>query len=146
MANGHHMKAATLFLNVLSTVPELYTVLEEELCQSLSCYTSSLVRQNRVKEALWLYDNATRSLPYASSLWFDQGRLSFEVKQYLRALASFQKAWEINPSLYAALDACENVKSMAVRRLFLQTTKNVADLIVIFCFSAGRSMALSNVE
>lgn len=109
-------RAAPLLLRTVHTMPELLPELEGELAQALSEYAGALVGQGKAREALWLLDGATRSLPQAKLLWLEQGRLCFRLRQHLRALRSFQRALALDPRFHAALDAFESLKSLSVDR------------------------------
>ncbi len=113
---GQAGRAAPLLLRALHTVPALLPELEGELAQALAVYADSLMEQGKAREALWLMDGATRSLPQGKLLWLEQGRLCFRLCQHLRALRSFQRALAIDPRFPAALDALESLKSLSVDR------------------------------
>lgn len=109
-------RAAPLLLRTVHMVPELLPELENELAQALSEYAGALVGQGKAREALWLLDGATRSLPQSKLLWFEQGQLCFRLRQHLRALRSFQRVLALDPRFHAALDALESLKSLSVDR------------------------------
>lgn len=116
MQAGAPQRAAPFLLRVVHTVPALLPELEGELAQALSEYAGLLVGQGKAREALWLLDGATRSLPQGKLLWLEQGRLCFRLRQHLRALRSVQRALAIDPRFHAALDALESLKSLSVDR------------------------------
>lgn len=116
MHQGQPDRAGPLLLRALLAVPALLPELEEELAQALSSYADMLVGQDKAREALWLLEGATHSLPQSKLLWLEQGRVCFRLRQHLRALRSFQRALALDPRFHAALDAVESLKSLSVDR------------------------------
>ncbi|TFJ81735.1 hypothetical protein NSK_006984 [Nannochloropsis salina CCMP1776] len=111
--------AAPLYLRILQRVPELLAELEVELVESMSAYADALLKQNKATSrasALWLMDNACRSLPTSGLLAFEYGRICFQAQEYVSALEAFRRALHIRPRHLAALDALENLKNLALDR------------------------------
>jgi type II protein arginine methyltransferase len=109
--------AAPLYLGIVQQVPDLLPELEAELAESLGTYANEFLYQDgAMPKALWLLDNATRSLPSSKLLAYEQGCLCFRARQYLSALDAFRRALRIDPGYFAALDALENMKNLILDR------------------------------
>ncbi|GAB5031912.1 protein arginine n-methyltransferase 10-like [Nannochloropsis oceanica] len=108
--------AAQGFLRIVQEVPSLLRELEVELGESLGAYANELYQEGAMPTALWLMDNATRSMPSSKILAYEQGCLFFRARQYLPALDAFQRALRIDPGYFAALDALENIKNLSLDR------------------------------
>ena len=135
-------RAAPLLLRAVHTVPDLLPELEDELAQALSEYAGALVGQGKAREALWLLDGATRSLPQAKLLWLEQGRLCFRLRQHLRALCSFQRALALDPRFHAAFDALESLKSLSVDRWHFRMLVRILVIYPCPCGSVGLDLSL----
>eukprot|EP00624_Nannochloropsis_granulata_P003870 evm.model.NODE_29463_length_78484_cov_36.874050.4 len=108
--------AAQGFLRIVQEVPSLLRELEVELGESLGAYAIELYQEGAMPTALWLMDNATRRLPSSKILAYEQGCLYFRTRHYLPAIDAFQRALRIDPGYFAALDALENIKNLALDR------------------------------
>ena len=108
--------AAPLYLRVVQQVPDLLPELEAELAESLGAYANRLHQEGAMLKALWLLDNATRSLPTSKLLAYEQGCLCFRARHYLSALDAFRRALRIDPGHFPSLDALENLKNLALDR------------------------------
>ncbi|KAG5179122.1 S-adenosyl-L-methionine-dependent methyltransferase [Tribonema minus] len=123
---GKQAQAIALWLDVLTSVPELRLELEDDLASSLQSYTQTLVRHGHKDKAKWLFGKAVEVAPGSCALLQHFGAYLVSTGDAAGGIDKLRQAIQADPSNLQALAALQSACGNAVDRWHFRMLNDTA--------------------